>query len=92
MLTIEHKTRMKQLARQASIGHYCAVAVVILLVAILNYIMWQYESDTRFETLETLLLRFLRPAVTFGTIGLALSLAMDHHTMRVLKKLEYYKN
>lgn len=92
MLTVEHKTRMTQLARQASIGHSCAVVVVILLVAILNYLMWQYESDTRFETLETLLLPFLRPVVTFGTIGFALSLALDHHTMRVLRKLKYYKN
>jgi hypothetical protein len=83
---------MKLFAWRVTAIHACVVLVVFTLTCMLNYLVWTYAPDSRFETLETLLLPFAKPVITLGTVSLAVSVALGRHTTRVMRKLAYFKN
>ena len=78
---------MKHFARRAMAVHRHVASLVLVLTGALNYLVWTYAPDAKFDTLETLLLPFARPVVSVGTIAIAVSTIFDRHTVRVLRKL-----
>lgn len=72
--------------------HVCVVLALLFCTGVLNYLLWAYTPDTRFETLETWLLPFAKPAFSLCSLALAAALAADSHTIRVLRKLSYFKH
>lgn len=71
--------------------HVCIVLMTVICAGVLNYLLWTHTPDTRFETLESLLLPFVRPLVSLATISLAVAMGFDIQTVRVIRKMAYYK-
>jgi hypothetical protein len=82
---------MKLFAQRVYLVHWSMAVITVIFASVLNYLMWEYTPDTRFETLETLLLPFARPAITLATVGLVVNAVFNPHTMRIMRKLAYFK-
>lgn len=84
-------TKMKLFAWRVTVIHTCVVASIVISTCMLNYLVWSYIPDSRFETLETLLLPYAKFVFTLVTASLALTVAFDSHTVRVIGKLSHYR-
>lgn len=73
--------------KRFSLVHACVVVLAILLAAALNYLLWSYKPDTRFDTLENALLPVVRPVFTIALFGVVCCIAFDRLTLRVLRML-----
>lgn len=71
--------------RIAAIHAGCTV-IAVVLACVLNVCLWSYAPDTRFETLETMLLPVFKLFFALVTIGAVLGIVFDRLTLRVLRK------
>ncbi len=65
----------------------CICLFGAFIAVLINYLIWSYEPDTRFETLETVLFPAIRALVAVVSIGLVVNMYLDPLTNRVLRIL-----
>lgn len=77
---------------KVAVIHLCVTATVAILSCALMAMLWSYVPDTRFETLETLLLPVFRVLFTLAAFANLLGIAFHRRTLRVLRWLKYKRS
>lgn len=69
--------------------HIATTSVVVACACIMNWLVWTYTPDTRFQTIETMLYPVFRVLVTLWTTIVTLNVAFHRLTLRVLMRLAH---
>ncbi len=83
---------MKLFSRRVVVIYTSVVVTSIACMGVLNSLIWSYRPDNSFETLETFLWPFVRPVLSLITLAIFVTIAFDHHTVRVIRKLSYFND
>jgi len=78
--------------RRSAVIHACVICAALACVSVLNYLVWTYMPDSRFDTLETVLWPFAKPVLSLFTLAVLVMTAFDPHSVRVLRKLSYFNH
>jgi TRAP-type C4-dicarboxylate transport system permease small subunit len=83
---------MKLFSRRVAVIHASVICAAFACVSVLNYLVWTYMPDSRFDTLETVLWPFVKPVLSLFTLAVLAMIAFDPHSVRLLRKLSYFNH
>lgn len=83
---------MTLFSRRLAVIHASVICAALACVSVLNYLIWTYQPDSRFDTLEAVLWPFAKPVLSLFTLAVLVMIAFDPHSARVRRKLRYFNH